>query len=108
MLSRQLFSPANNQLLTEEDGEALHQRKILYAPDYIVNAGGVINLSFEIGVPYRENDAMERVAGIYLSATKVIEVSKNQGISTNKAAARIAEERIERARRFKGKNHSRD
>ena len=105
---RVVAGAANNQLLTEEDGEALHQRDILYAPDYVINAGGVINLSFEIGVPYREEDAMERVARIHDSAAQVIEVSKSQGVSTNMAAARIAEERIQSVRRVKGMHRGRD
>ena len=38
---------ANNQLATPEDGERIHQRGILYAPDYVINAGGIINVSSE-------------------------------------------------------------
>ncbi|MCY7281321.1 MAG: amino acid dehydrogenase, partial [Sphingomonas bacterium] len=38
---------ANNQLATPEDGERIHARGILYAPDYVINAGGIINVSTE-------------------------------------------------------------
>ena len=38
---------ANNQLATDEDGERLRERDILYAPDYVINAGGIINVAFE-------------------------------------------------------------
>ncbi len=52
LLCQIIAGSANNQLLTEEDGERLHQRGILYAPDYAANAGGVINISCEIGQRY--------------------------------------------------------
>ncbi|MBI2165256.1 MAG: leucine dehydrogenase, partial [Chloroflexi bacterium] len=85
---------ANNQLLAEGDGERLQQRNILYAPDYIINAGGVINISFEIGQPYKEEAAMERVARIYDTVAQVIETSKKEEIPTAQAADLLAERRI--------------
>ena len=91
---------ANNQLLTEEDGDALQERSILYGPDYISNAGGVINLSFEIGRSYDKKAAFERTARIYDTMTDVIQISKREGISTARAADHLAASRIESVRRL--------
>ena len=92
---------ANNQLLTEEDGDALQRWGILYAPDYIVNAGGVINISFEVGTSYSEEAATEKTARIYNTMEQVISIAKNQEITTAQAADRLAEERIEQARKVR-------
>ena len=89
---------ANNQLLTDEDGGALQKRDILYAPDYIVNAGGVINISFEVGASYSEEAATEKTARIYNTMEQVISTAKSQKITTAQAANRLAEQRIEQAR----------
>lgn len=89
---------ANNQLLTEEDGDVLQRRGILYGPDYIVNAGGVINLSFEIGRPYDREAAFRRVARIEETMAEVIALAKREGISTARAADRLAEARLNGAR----------
>ncbi len=99
---RAVVGSANNQLLQVRHGDALQQRGVLYAPDYIVNAGGIINISMEVGQPYNEDAAMERVARIYDTMTRVIETSESQGIATALAADRIAEERISTMRRVKG------
>jgi leucine dehydrogenase len=93
---------ANNQLLTPEDGETLWKKGVLYVPDYVLNAGGVINLSYEIGRPYQEEEAMERVAGIADSVEKVMSISKDEDISPAKAADWLAEMRIKSVRRAKG------
>ena len=96
---RAVVGSANNQLLEERHGEALQQRGVLYAPDYIVNAGGIINISMEVGQPYEEEAAMERVARIYDTITMVMDTADSQGIATSLAADRIAEERINAMRR---------
>jgi leucine dehydrogenase len=89
---------ANNQLLTPEDGEALHARGILYGPDYVLNAGGVINLSFETGGGYREDEALERVGGIYDSVERLLDIATADGISPARAADGLADERVRQAR----------
>ena len=93
---------ANNQLLEDRHGAMLQKRSILYAPDYILNAGGVINISLEMGQPYDEEAAMEKTAGIYDTITRLIDLSKTEGITTAQAADHIAEERIAAMRRVKG------
>ena len=93
---------ANNQLLREDDGEELHRRGILYAPDYVINAGGIINVESEIGASYNSERAREKTERIYDIMGRVIQVSKIQEIPTAQAADHLAEERIAAVRRIKG------
>ena len=92
---------ANNQLQTAEDGEELERRGILYAPDYIVNAGGVINISCELGMAYSEELARQKTLRIYETVEQVIALAKKEGISTAAAADRLAEARIQSVARVK-------
>ena len=85
---------ANNQLLENKHASMLQERGILYAPDYLINAGGVINISVEIDQEYSQDTAADRVAGIYEKISLVIETSKRNSITTAEAADLIAEERI--------------
>ena len=66
---------------------------IVYAPDYVINAGGVINVADEL-YGYNRERALKRVESIYDTIAKVIEISKRDGIATYVAADRLAEERI--------------
>ena len=84
---------ANNQLLSSEFGQKLHDAGILYAPDYVINAGGVINVADELN-GYNRERAMKRVETIYDSLVKIFEISKAQNIPTYLAANRLAEQRI--------------
>lgn len=93
---------ANNQLLTEADGEELHRRGILYAPDYIVNAGGVINVEAELGdAGYSLERAREKTERIHEIMGRVISAAQSQEISTAAAADRLAEERLGGVRRIR-------
>ena len=93
---------ANNQLLSEADGEELHRRGILYAPDYIVNAGGIINVEAEMGdAGYSLERAREKTERIHEIMTSVIQTSQAQEISTAAAADRLAEERLDSVRRIR-------
>ena len=91
---RAVVGSANNQLLEERHGDAMQETGVLYAPDYIVNAGGIINISMEVGQPYNEEAAMEKVARIHDTMTRVISIAESENISTALAADRLAEERI--------------
>ncbi len=71
---------------------------IVYAPDYVINAGGVINVADEL-YGYNADRAMKKVEGIYQNIERVIEISNRDAIPTYKAADRLAEERIERMRK---------
>jgi leucine dehydrogenase len=92
---------ANNQLLEVEDAAALEGRGILYAPDFIVNAGGVINISFEVGMTYSKEAAREKTSRIYETVQRVIAKAGNEGITTAKAAEGLAEERLTLVRKAK-------
>lgn len=87
---------ANNVLAEGRHGEELAERGILYAPDYVTNAGGLINVSCELE-GYDEEKARERVARIYDSVKNVIEISERDGVPTNVAADGLALERLRRA-----------
>ncbi|MDN5925274.1 MAG: leucine dehydrogenase [Xanthomonadales bacterium] len=84
---------ANNQLATDEIGDELSKRGVLYAPDYAVNAGGVMNVSLEID-GYNRERAMRMMRSIYYNVGRIFEIADRDGIPTYKAADRMAEERI--------------
>ncbi|MCB9824685.1 MAG: Glu/Leu/Phe/Val dehydrogenase dimerization domain-containing protein [Planctomycetota bacterium] len=89
---------ANNVLLREEHGLKLKEAGILYAPDYVINAGGIINVSIEVEPSgYDEARARAKVENIYIALKRVFEIAKEQGISTNEASNRLAEERLRAA-----------
>ena len=91
---------ANNQLEEDEDGDLLQQRRILYAPDYVLNGGGIINLSLEL-TGYNAEAAKTQVAGIHDTIEKVISLAKSNKTSTARAADNLAQSRIDDARRVK-------
>lgn len=86
---------ANNQLHHEErHGHALHERGILYAPDFVINAGGLINVYNELTGEYNQDRALRMTRTIYLNLTRVFEIAERDGVPTAEAADRVAEERI--------------
>lgn len=89
---------ANNQLATEKDGEELLKRGILYAPDYAINAGGLINIYHE-REGYNRDRAYAHVAKIYDTIKGVLERSAAERLPANVVANRIAEERVREAER---------
>ncbi|MEH7385558.1 branched-chain amino acid dehydrogenase [Bacillus sp. JJ1521] len=88
---------ANNQLKEPRHGDMVHELGIVYAPDYVINAGGVINVADEL-YGYNQERALKKVESLYDTIEKVIEIAKRDGIPTYQAADRLAEERIERMR----------
>jgi leucine dehydrogenase len=90
---RVIAGAANNQLLSETDGDTLADVGVLYAPDYVINAGGLINVSDELQ-GYNRDRAFKKVSGIYSNIERVIDIAKREGIPTYRAANRMAEERI--------------
>jgi leucine dehydrogenase len=95
--ARVIAGAANNQLRDTRHGDIIHEMGIVYAPDYVINAGGVINVADEL-YGYNRERAMKKVETIYNNIEKVIAIAKRDGIPTYKAADRMAEERIERMR----------
>lgn len=84
---------ANNQLAEPRHGDILKQRGVLYAPDYVINAGGVINISHE-GPAYDKDKAFAHVAEIHDTLLEIFRRAEAEGLSTATAADRIAEERF--------------
>jgi leucine dehydrogenase len=85
---------ANNQLENEDKhGNDLMEKGILYAPDYVINAGGLINVANELE-GYRQDRAMKQAEGIYNIVKLVLKKSKTDKIPANKASNLIAEERL--------------
>jgi len=84
---------ANNQLAVEEDAQRIADRGILYAPDFVVNAGGLINVYDELH-GYSRTRALHRVDSIYDATMAILDAAEEHGINPNEAAEKIAEVRI--------------
>lgn len=90
---------ANNQLAVEEvHGKILRERGIAYAPDFLINAGGIINVYGEI-VKYSKEEAMRRTENIYNTTLEIFKHADSKNITTQLAAMQIAEERIEKRKK---------
>jgi leucine dehydrogenase len=89
---------ANNQLAEPRHALALKERGIVYAPDFIINGGGVINIAEELSpAGYDHGRAYARVARIGDKVTRVLKLADERGISTDAAAVLLAEERLSAA-----------
>jgi leucine dehydrogenase len=99
---------ANNQLKSDADGDLLDEKGIVYAPDYVINSGGVIYVTNALS-GYNDERALNKVKTIYNSLEKVFEIAKRDQIPTYQAADRMAEERIAAVRnsshQFLRRNH---
>src|SRR5213082_2054611 len=84
---------ANNQLLEERHGEELEDKDILYAPDYVANAGGVINVYSELA-GWTSARSFRKADEIYDTVLRVFAIAKEERIPTYLAADRLAEQRI--------------
>ncbi len=84
---------ANNQLKETRHGDLINEMGIYYAPDYVINAGGVINVADEL-YGYNRERAMKRVEQIYNNVERVFEIAKRDRVPSYVAADRMAEERI--------------
>ncbi|MCW2955423.1 MAG: leucine dehydrogenase [Thermoleophilia bacterium] len=84
---------ANNVLDNDQTGQLLHDRGILYAPDYVINAGGLINVSEELG-GYNGERAKKRVEKIYDNLTRVFDMATDLNIPTHRASEKVALDRI--------------
>lgn len=86
---------ANNQLKEERHGDLLEQKGIIYAPDYITNAGGTIYDTDRLGVGGVSHErGKEKVTRVYNNMVRVFEIADRDRIPTYRAADRMAEERI--------------
>lgn len=86
---------ANNQLANENiHGKMLQERGILYAPDFLINAGGIINVYAEIA-GYDKVEAMKRTENIYNTTLEIFHFAEANGVTTQQAAMSIAQKRID-------------
>lgn len=90
---------ANNQLLTPAHGKLIEEAGILYAPDFIINAGGLINVADELR-GYDRRRALKQVEAIFHTLRQVFQTAKLEKITTTAAAERVAEDRIRRLARI--------
>ncbi|NUQ22167.1 MAG: Glu/Leu/Phe/Val dehydrogenase [Gemmatimonadaceae bacterium] len=84
---------ANNQLAEERHGDILEEKGILYAPDYVANAGGVINVYSELA-GWDATRSLRKADEIYNTILGVFEIAEKDGIPTYRAADRLAERRL--------------
>jgi len=86
---------ANNQLLHDEQGRQMMDRGILYAPDYIINSGGIINAATEFEVKgYDPKIARDKVNNLYGILLRIFQKSKAENLPTNVVADQIAEHNL--------------
>ena len=84
---------ANNQLAEARHGRLLMERKVLYAPDYVINAGGIVQISHE-GRDYDEDRAFAHIARIGDTLREIFDRAERAGEPTSDAADRLAEQRF--------------
>ena len=85
---------ANNQILDDASGIALKQKGIFYAPDFVINGGGVINAAAEVDGPYNKDAVLEKVDNIYNTIEHILSESKSTGEPEGVIATRYAESLI--------------
>lgn len=85
---------ANNQLVTPEMGEKLREAGILYAPDYVINGGGIINVAAEISGQYATQWVDGKLGVLIETLGNVLDEALSANVPTNTVADRIARERI--------------
>jgi leucine dehydrogenase len=94
---------ANNVLLDEKKhGKMLYDKGILYAPDYVINAGGVINVYYELE-GYNRDRALRHAEGIYDTLRSIFATSKKDNVPTYVASNKLAEERLAKVGHIKQK-----
>jgi leucine dehydrogenase len=99
---RAVVGAANEQLAEPRHGDGLHERGILYGPDYVVNAGGLLSLLFEIGEE-DEDGVRERVRKIGPRTAEIWRRAERDGVAPHRVADLIAERRLEEARDKRGR-----
>jgi len=85
---------ANNQLAEDRHGDLLERRGIAYAPDYVINGGGLINVNAELH-GWAPERARSKAGEIYDTLLRVFEIAREEGCPSHQAADRLAEQRIE-------------
>jgi leucine dehydrogenase len=96
--ARVIAGAANNQLAQGQDGAALPAAGILYAPDYVINAGGIISVSREYHGGASEAQVIADIHGIPARLTEIFERARRENRTTNAVADELARERLGRQR----------
>lgn len=97
---RIIAGAANNVLHEPRHGAELKRRGIAYAPDYVINAGGVINVSHELAPRgYDEKVSLKQVEGIYGTLKRILAISREKDVTTAEAADHLAEEILAEGRK---------
>ncbi|MCF6156309.1 MAG: amino acid dehydrogenase [Candidatus Brocadia sp.] len=89
---------ANNQLAEARHGKMLYDRGILYAPDYVINAGGMLNASGDIFGKYDVNEVMKKISGLYDATLRIFETAQQEGRITSEVADELARQKIAEGR----------
>ena len=97
---------ANNQLAEARHGAALKEMGILYAPDYVINAGGLMNVFVELE-GYSAERAIDKTSHVYDNMMEVFKISKEDDVPTDVAANRLAERRIQLIGGLRQQHHGR-
>lgn len=88
-----IAGPANNQLAEERHGDLLYERGIIYAPDYAINSGGLINVNAELE-GWDLDRARQKASEIYDTIINILEIARDESVPTYRAADRLAERRV--------------
>ncbi len=96
--ARIVAGAANNQLSTPDMGDQLRERGVLYAPDYVINGGGIINVAAEISGAYDPSWVEDKVQELVRTLESVFEQAQREGRSTNRVADEMARRRIGESR----------
>lgn len=96
LTARIIAGAANNQLSSPDMGDALAAQNILYAPDYVINAGGIINIASEVNGNHSADWVEAKLAALPKTLTDIFEQAEKTGIATNVAADAMARARIGR------------
>lgn len=97
---------ANNQLAEPKHGDALKELNILYAPDYVINAGGLMNVFVELE-GYSSERAFEKTTQVYDNLMQVFDIAEKEGVPNHVAANRLAEKRINSIGQLRTHHHGR-
>jgi leucine dehydrogenase len=89
---------ANNQLADDAVADLLHARGILWAPDFVANAGGIINIAVELEGRYEPRRARARVRGIADTLREIYDISARMATTPLTAAMELARKRLTAAR----------
>jgi leucine dehydrogenase len=89
---------ANNQLIEPGDADRLRERGILYAPDFVINAGGIFHNVGRESLGWGDAEVEQALVGIGVTLTTVYERSEADGVSTGRVALDLADERLDAAR----------